>query len=386
VRDVASFHPFPARMAPELALDGLKSLDPGSLVVDPMMGSGTVLSAARRAGHKTLGFDLDPLAVRLGHLAIDPPSRRQFLEAVGECVGSATVLARLRTRYPAYANYETRRFIDYWFDRGNQIQLNALASAISTFREARIRVALEVVLSSTIITKTSGVSLSADAPHSRPHRVHDVSPQRALAFFEIKASKLAERLPEAVMERLGSSALRGDARALPLARSSVDRIVTSPPYLNAIDYLRGHKLSLVWLGFNIDELRELRGESVGSMRSRSGDEPLLALLNIAEMSPRHGKIATRYVNDLSQIVAEWSRVLAPGGRCTCVIGDAYADGVLLDNGALVERLGQRNGMRLSGHTIRTIPDHLRYLPPPSRTSGTLARRMRSEHVITLIKE
>ena len=33
-----------------------------------------------------------------------------------------------------------------------------------------------------------------------------------------------------------------------MQQGSVDLTVTSPPYLNAIDYLRGHKMSLVWMG------------------------------------------------------------------------------------------------------------------------------------------
>ena len=43
-------------------------------------------------------------------------------------------------------------------------------------------------------------------------------------------------------------------------------MVTSPPYLNAIDYMRGHKMSLVWMGWTIGALRDVRGEAVGVER------------------------------------------------------------------------------------------------------------------------
>ena len=50
--------------------------------------------------------------------------------------------------------------------------------------------------------------------------------------------------------------LQGDARVLRgVDRDSVDAVITSPPYLNAIDYLRGHKLALVWLGYTISRIR-----------------------------------------------------------------------------------------------------------------------------------
>ncbi|QLQ06260.1 MAG: hypothetical protein HZY76_09565 [Anaerolineae bacterium] len=56
----------------------------------------------------------------------------------------------------------------------------------------------------------------------------------------------------------------GDAQALPLPDTSVDLIVTSPPYAsNAIDYMRAHKFSLVWLGRPIAALTQRRKDCIG---------------------------------------------------------------------------------------------------------------------------
>ena len=56
-------HPFPARMAPSIALDELPaSKQSGLTVLDPMAGSGTTLVVARSRGHAAIGFDTDPLA------------------------------------------------------------------------------------------------------------------------------------------------------------------------------------------------------------------------------------------------------------------------------------------------------------------------------------
>jgi DNA modification methylase len=59
---------------------------------------------------------------------------------------------------------------------------------------------------------------------------------------------------------------RGDARALPLADGAADLILTSPPYLNAIDYMRARGLTLVWLGYPLDVLRDARGGAIGTER------------------------------------------------------------------------------------------------------------------------
>src|SRR5260370_39908595 len=58
-------HPFPARMAPGIALEALGESNTPLRVLDPMSGSGTVLAVARAQGHHAFGVDVDPLAVLL---------------------------------------------------------------------------------------------------------------------------------------------------------------------------------------------------------------------------------------------------------------------------------------------------------------------------------
>jgi tRNA G10 N-methylase Trm11 len=61
-------HPFPARMAPGIALDILAAESEPIRVLDPMMGSGTVLAVARARGHAAIGIDIDPLDVLLARV------------------------------------------------------------------------------------------------------------------------------------------------------------------------------------------------------------------------------------------------------------------------------------------------------------------------------
>ena len=65
---IQPLHPFPARMAPELAIDTLRDLPGSSVVLDPMVGSGTVLRHASDMGHAAIGFDVDPLAVLISRV------------------------------------------------------------------------------------------------------------------------------------------------------------------------------------------------------------------------------------------------------------------------------------------------------------------------------
>src|SRR3954464_11157502 len=61
-------HPFPARMAPGIAFDIIAAEPEPIRILDPMMGSGTVLAVARAHGHKAIGVDIAPLAVLLARV------------------------------------------------------------------------------------------------------------------------------------------------------------------------------------------------------------------------------------------------------------------------------------------------------------------------------
>src|SRR5258708_439593 len=104
-------HPFPARMAPGIALEALGERKGLLRVLDPMAGSGTVLAVARAKGHRAFGVDLDPLAVLLAGVW----TRTVEVDEVND--KAAEVLDRAKTAfdplpsgraYPAGSDNETR--------------------------------------------------------------------------------------------------------------------------------------------------------------------------------------------------------------------------------------------------------------------------------------
>src|SRR5204862_118189 len=107
-----------------------------------------------------------------------------------------------------------------------------------------------------------------------------------------------------------------DARHLPLSAASVDIVITSPPYLNAIDYLRAHKFSLVWMGHRISSLRDIRSSNIGTEVS-TGSNPdsavvrsALANMGTIDRLPRRQQgMLTRYVEDMNSALGEIARVI-----------------------------------------------------------------------------
>ncbi len=366
-------------------------------VLDPMVGSGTTLVAARIQGHEAIGFDTDPLAVLIARAwssDIDPLELRRKAREVKERARRRLRELSLGEAYPSRADEETRAFIRFWFDPLNRKQLAALTQTISRVRDTETQLLLWCALSRLVITKKVGVSLGMDISHSRPHRVYRQAPIRSLDEFlysvekVIKASSFTgvrHGLPSAEVQQV-------DARNLPLEDSSVDLVLTSPPYLNAIDYLRGHRLSLVWMGYRLRDIREIRSNNIGSEVSSGAciDDGYTSRLlsemgEMEELPLRVQRMLARYVADMDQVLREIKRVVKPCGRVVLVVGDSTIRGVFVRNSAAIRILAGFHGLVLKSSSRRNLPDNRRYLPPPSshRSGKQLQGRMREEVILTL---
>ena len=129
-------------------------------------------------------------------------------------------------------------------------------------------------------------------------------------------------------------------------------VITSPPYLNAIDYLRCSKFSLVWMGYSVSELRRLRSTTVGTevgMDARD-DQEIQRILSELKLQPklhaRQEAMLARYINDMQRAVSETSRVLAGDGRAVYVVGENTVRGTFIRNAMIVEAVASTAGTSL----------------------------------------
>lgn len=391
-------HPFPARMAPELALNSLASLPTNSVVLDPMAGSGTVLRQALSLGHSAIGFDMDPLAVLMSRVwtsQFDAEAVNEELVSVLE-ESQAVDLRRVRL---SWQDDETKDFIAYWFGHPQRLALTRLAAVFDrrrrTIRSQSRRMALDVLqvaLSRIIVTKEQCASLARDTSHSRPHRVSLASSYDVVEGFKRSASQLVARLSanQAANHEHGQVTVSlGDARAIDLKDGSVDAIMTSPPYLNAIDYMRGHRLSLVWLGHSIAELRGIRSSTIGAERAYDtqcsiADSIATAMCDLNRLDTKQRKMVIRYAGDMERMMFQANRVLRKGGSATYVLGNSCLKEVFIRNSEGVAKAGVHAGLTLANVAERDLPAANRYLPVTK--TGSLSKRMRTETILTFVRE
>jgi hypothetical protein len=373
-------------MSPEIALEKIELLtEPGGTVLDPMCGSGTVVRLAGEADRHAIGVDVDPLAVIITRTACHRSWTKNLATRAEAVLERAS---RVSHNAPEWIrrDQETSDFINYWFAPPQIGDLSRISRILidGPRRDDPLRVAL----SRMIVTKEMAASLARDTSHSRPHRVADDNDYDVFDGFLKSAEKLETLMDESRCRRR-PSIRREDARTLGFVRAaSIDLCITSPPYLNAIDYLRGHKMSLVWLGWRVGALREIRGNSVGVERGLEVVTPEMseiakaAVPGMNELPPARQGMVLHFTHDMDRLARALSRVTKHGGHLVMVVADSQLKGVSISNATICRRTADRNGFELVERKPRPLPAQHRYLPPPTNTSGKLATRMKDEIVLT----
>lgn len=393
-----SIHPFPARMAPGIALDVISKSKKRLRVLDPMVGSGTVVALARLKKHRAIGIDIDPLAVLISKVwttAIE--TNKTKIKAREVLARAKKIFANMQESeaYPSKADLKTRKFIAYWFDGYARRQLASLSISIGRVRNEETRNVLLCALSRLIITKKSGASLAMDLSHSRPHKSFKRAPVKPFNKFLAAIDHVVENCVDKKSNNRGPASRihLGDARNLPVSDASIDLAVTSPPYLNAIDYIRCSKFSLVWMGYRIPYLRDLRaasvGAEVGNMKTDDDTEAreLITKLKLKpKLSNRDERILIRYIEDICRAMREVERVLVPGGKAFYVVGENTIRGTFVPNARIVTQIAKLCRLRFKKRSVRNLPANRRYLPPPVRgKTASMDSRMRREVVLSFVK-
>ena len=395
--DSPLIHPFPARMPLSVAQFIIENLTkPESVILDPMSGSGTTLIAAKKLGRKSVGVERDPLSFLISRVSVrdysrtclKPLSDRILERADCLCRSGKFKLPKLRQNLPI----QDQEFIRYWYPWQAQKQLFALANSITMEPDGPEKDLAWIVFSSLIIKKTKGVSYAMDITRSRPHK--KIKHQTALPFsIWVKQFRIIiNRLPFSdFINSTESTVYHGDARKLPLINESIDCVLTSPPYINAIDYLRSHKFSLIWMGYDIISIRSLRSTMVGTEVGLWGKDGLPnsienQIANSENGRSRKAKIR-KYLSDINLVLREINRVLRPSGIGILFIGPHLINKKSTEAIEVFRNLCKYNCLSMVGSSIRSLNSKRRSMPPPNAIKQSpLANRMREEVIIAVQKQ
>jgi hypothetical protein len=154
--------------------------------------------------------------------------------------------------------------------------------------------------------------------------------------------------------------------------------------------MRGHKLALIWLGHSLPDLRKIRGTSVGAEKGHTHKiieqsvyaKALKKCTIPEELSPSTKRMIERYICDAVDLMKSMRKSLKDGGKLVLVIGDSCHKGIVIPNADYFSISGGLLGLKLVERMDRDLPLKSRYLPVPTNSNNSLARRMTKETVLS----
>ena len=359
---VHGFHTYPARMHPVTASRLVAAVaGPGARVLDPFCGSGTVLVEAMLLGRAAVGTDLNPLAVRLAQLKTTPRDPG-FLEGLTRAAGEVAAFADDRRRRRAGATHRYPSEDVAAFDPHVLLELDSLRAGIAQGTDDGLRAALELVLSAILVKLSRRSGDTSDALEKR--RLAAGYPAR---LFVRKTEELARRLAQftALLPagvRPATVTLDDASRMKTVPASTVDAVVTSPPYVATYDYLAHHALRLRWLGL-----------SPGAFASREmGARRRYTRLAADDAAPAW----KREVVDALRAVA---RTCRKGARVVLVVADSAVGEAALRADTIVSAAAPEAGLTFVARASQRRPH---FHGPSARA---FERAPRAEHAIALEK-
>lgn len=294
----SNLFPWRGQFSPQLVESLLRAYAPSrATVLDPFMGSGTVLVEAARLGLAAYGCEVNPAAYLLARVyefcSLPASERRELLDA------SESLLRHVRPsafELPLFRSESSR-----------DPTLRALASWIRDAVDPRVRTLLEAFV------------VLLDDENSADDNTY------ARRWTAVRA--VVAELPHS---NLGVRALLGDARTLDLPDSSVDFVLTSPPYINVFNYHHNSRVGIELLGWK--PLVVARSE-IGSNRKFRQNRFLTVV---------------QYCIDMALALSELSRVCSQEARVILVLGrESNVHKTPFFNGDILKRLATDVvGMRL----------------------------------------
>lgn len=329
-----SLFPWRGQFSPELVeilLD--RYSQPGDVILDPFVGSGTTLFEAVRKGLRCYGVEINPSAIEMAKTA-------QFANiALNERKTIIRTVEALVER--CLCPFNEGLFFSQAENDGQSLDFTSSQEKI--FRNLVQDTSKDFFIQNFIINIII-------------RYMNYRSPCIPKDFFRAvqEHARIVESIP---LSKEECKVLHCDARSITLADDSIDLIITSPPYINVFNYHQNNRPAMELIGWN---LLDIAKSEIGSNRKNRQNRFLTVI---------------QYALDMLDALIEMRRLLKPAGRAIIVIGkESSIRGVSLRNGMLVallalggagfhlESLQKRKFVNKFGETI--YEDILHLTPDP----------------------
>lgn len=307
--------PYAGRMTPQLAHWLIRCFSKkNEVVLDPFCGIGTVPLEANLLERNSFGFDLNPYAYLIANAKMNRQvlsSHLKYLEKISLKSNKKLIETVPDWVYEFYNEDtlpELLTLIDFLRVKKKTFLLGCLIGVAQGHRVGHI-------------SKASALTLPYKPRSDDPGEYKEVIP---------RLMKKVERMyKDGFLEYPTGKIKKIDSRKMPLDDNQVDCIVTSPPYLDNLDYVNSNRLRLALLGYSSDNAKKL-----GAKLKYKKKE---------------------YLEMMDKVSSEMSRVLKPNKYCIMIIGDVHTKKETINTAEMLKKLFQKNKLKLLHEIEDSIP-------------------------------
>lgn len=321
------FHPYPAKYTPQIVNRFFNLYcKQGFTILDPFCGSGTTLVEGVLNGMNSVGIDLNPIAyiisrAKSNHYSVEEIDIiRDFISEIQPqannglfAENNVSLKNENGISIPDFPNRS------HWFQENVSYELATLKKKIDRIKSENIKNLMYCAFSK-IIVKVS--NQDSEVRYTAKKKNHPdgivLSSFIDTVFNYLKALNTKEH---SIIAK--SEVHNGDTYEIlkNLPENNFDFVITSPPYINTFDYYLYHKQRMFWLGY---DHRPVRQKEIGN----------------------HHKIDTKifevakseYIDSMTQIMNELSRVSKPNSYFVMIIGDGIVDGITIDMSRVITEI------------------------------------------------
>lgn len=298
------------------------SLEKGERVLDPFCGSGTTLRACAELGIAAHGLDALPVNVFASRVKTQRYDAELLRAAAKALFKTRFHRPDVRNALPIMRSGFSRPALEdvlFFRDAVERLAILGDESAADAVRELLLLALISTAMKASWLWKDGGVLKV---------RRHPVPPFRRL--YERVAFRFIREAAEARALAAEVSVEQGDARALSLPDESISAVITSPPYLNNIDYTKVYAVENWFCG-----------KALPGVRSYIGLERVPEPAEVAGVLLPGTAVA--YFEDMERVLRELHRVCKRGAWVALVVGNAYVEKQVVESDLLLAALGERIG-------------------------------------------
>jgi len=352
------YHRYPAKFIPQIISPLIKKYTrEGGLVVDPFGGCGTTLVESKVLGRRSLGTDINPVAVFITKSKVTPIEPRKLSKTFVSLEKEINNYdPKTETKVPEHER------IDYWFKIEEKKKLAFLLDKISKIRNTEIKRFFYCGLSN--ILKNSSIWLQKSNKPTRDFNKKIVDP---FLTFNRQINKMMRGnldffllLGVRNFSDVSCDIYASDAREIPVGNNSANLIITSPPYVTSYEYADLHQLSALWFEY-MDNLNEFRKKFIGTAyhnKKELGSNSKIAKKigeDLFQKSEKKAGEVMNYFGEMNQVFQEMKRILKRGGRTCIVIGNTAIKDVKILNAEVFTEQLQNLGFKIEKIIKREIP-------------------------------